>query len=108
MSSLAGYGDFPLTAKNQRIELPIQILGAIAVYTSMHEYMECSRIDSSFFRNTTYIPRFFFEPTHSQGLVNVPIEHHPTIGDIITKQILVLVMFKILKTGHLPQDGAPQ
>ena len=61
-----------------------------------------------FFRNTTYIPRFFFKPTHSQGLVNVPIEHHPTIGDIITKQILFQVMFKILKTGHLPQDGTPQ
>ena len=36
-----------------------------------------------------------------QGLVNVLIEHHPTIGDIITNKYLE-VMFKIPKTGHLP------
>ena len=36
-----------------------------------------------------------------QGLVNVLIEHHPTIGDIITNKYLK-VMFKIPKTGHLP------
>ena len=36
-----------------------------------------------------------------QGLVNVPIEHHPTIGDIITNKYLK-VMFKIPKTGRLP------
>ena len=37
-----------------------------------------------------------------QGLVNVPIEHHPTIGDIISKKYLK-VMFKIpKKKGHLP------
>ena len=38
---------------------------------------------------------------HWQGLVNVLIEHHPTIGDIITNKYLK-VMFKIPKTGHLP------
>ena len=36
-----------------------------------------------------------------QGLVNVLIEHQPTIGDIITNKYLK-VMFKIPKTGHLP------
>ena len=36
-----------------------------------------------------------------QGLVNVPIKHHPTIGDIISNKYLK-VMFKIPKTGHLP------
>jgi hypothetical protein len=36
-----------------------------------------------------------------QGLVNVLIEHHPTIGDIITNKYLK-VMFKLPKTGHLP------
>jgi hypothetical protein len=36
-----------------------------------------------------------------QGLVNVLVEHHPTIGDIITNKYLK-VMFKIPKTGHLP------
>ena len=43
-----------------------------------------------------------------QGLVNVPIEHHPTIGDIITNKYLK-VMFKIPKTGHLPtpDNGNP-
>ena len=39
-----------------------------------------------------------------QGLVNVLIEHHPTIGDIITNKYLK-VMFKIPKTGHLPTPG---
>ena len=67
MSSLAGYGDFPLTAKNQRIELPIQILGAIAVYTSMHEYMECSRIDSSFFETPLTSPDFFLNQPILRG-----------------------------------------
>ena len=37
-----------------------------------------------------------------QGLVNVPIEHHPTIGDIISKRYLK-VMFKIPKKGHQSQ-----
>ena len=60
MSSLAGYGDFPLTAKNQRIELPIQILGDVTVYTSMHEYMECSRINLSFFSETPLTSPDFF------------------------------------------------
>ena len=36
-----------------------------------------------------------------QGLVNVPIEHHPTIGDSIPNRCLK-VMFKIPKKGHLP------
>ena len=36
----------------------------------------------------------------NQGLVNVPIEHHPTIGDIISNKYLK-VMFKIAKKGHL-------
>ena len=36
-----------------------------------------------------------------QGLVNVPIEHHPTIGDVISNRYLK-VMFKIPKKGHLP------
>ena len=41
---------------------------------------------------------------HGQGLVNVLIEHHPTIGDIISNRYLK-VMFKIPKKGHLPMDG---
>ena len=36
-----------------------------------------------------------------QGLVNVPIEHRPSIGDIISNRYLK-VMFKIPKKGHLP------
>ena len=36
-----------------------------------------------------------------QGLVNVPIEYHPSIGDIISNRYLK-VMFKIPKKGHLP------
>ena len=36
-----------------------------------------------------------------QGLVNVPIEHHPSIGYIISNRYLK-VMFKIPKKGHLP------
>ena len=36
-----------------------------------------------------------------QGLVNVPIKHHPTIGDIISNRYLK-VMSKIPKKGHLP------
>ena len=39
--------------------------------------------------------------THIQGLVNVPIEHHPSVGDIISNRYLK-VMFKIPKKGHLP------
>ena len=34
-------------------------------------------------------------------LVNVPIEHHPSIGDIISNRYLK-VMFKIPEKGHLP------
>ena len=37
----------------------------------------------------------------TQGLVNVPIERHPNIGDIISNKYLK-VMFKIPKMGHLP------
>ena len=37
-----------------------------------------------------------------QGLVNVLIKHHPTIGDIISEKILLHVMFKIPKKRHLP------
>jgi len=36
-----------------------------------------------------------------QGLVNVPIEHHPSVGDIISNRYLK-VMFKIPKKEHLP------
>ena len=36
-----------------------------------------------------------------QGLVNAPIEHHPTIGDINSNRYLK-VIFKIPKKGHLP------
>ena len=36
-----------------------------------------------------------------QGLVNVPIEHHPSIGDTISNRYLK-VMFEIPKKGHLP------
>ena len=36
-----------------------------------------------------------------QGLVNVQIKHHPTIGDIISNKYLK-VMSKIPKRGHLP------
>jgi hypothetical protein len=35
-----------------------------------------------------------------QGLVNVIIEHHPNIGDIISNRCLK-VMFKILQHPHL-------
>ena len=35
------------------------------------------------------------------GLVNVPIEHHPTIGDINSNRYLK-VIFKIPKKGHWP------
>ena len=37
----------------------------------------------------------------NQGLVNVLIEHHPNIGDIISNRYLK-VMFKIPQMGHLP------
>ena len=40
-------------------------------------------------------------PGINQGLVNIPIEHHPNIGDIISNKYLK-VMFKIPKMGHLP------
>ena len=42
----------------------------------------------------------------NQGLVNVPIEHHPSIGDIISNRYLK-VMFKIPKKGHLPTHVNP-
>ena len=41
-----------------------------------------------------------------QGLVNVPIEHHPTIGDTISNRYLK-VMFKITKKGPLPTPAMP-
>ena len=41
-----------------------------------------------------------------QGLVNVPIEHHPTIGDINSNRYLK-VIFKIPKKGHLPTPDFP-
>ena len=72
MSSLAGYGDFPLTAKNQRIELPIQILGDVTVYTSMHEYMECSRINLSFFPKHHLHPQNFFWTNPFSGVGKCP------------------------------------
>ena len=41
-----------------------------------------------------------------QGLVNVPMKHHPNIGDItdiiISFNKYLKVMFKIPKMGHLP------
>ena len=37
----------------------------------------------------------------NQGLVNVLIEHHPNIGDIISNRYLK-GMFQIPKLGHLP------
>jgi hypothetical protein len=41
-----------------------------------------------------------------QGLVNVLVEHHPNIGDIISNRYLKkLVMFKIPKMGHLPSPA---
>ena len=43
--------------------------------------------------------------TFIQGLVNVPIQHHPTIGDIISNRYWK-VMFKISKKGHLPTSVA--
>ena len=39
-----------------------------------------------------------------QGLVNVPIKHHPTIGNTIPNRYLK-VMFKIPQKGHLPTPG---
>ena len=36
-----------------------------------------------------------------QGLVNVLIEHHPNIADIISNKYLK-VMFKLPKIGHVP------
>ena len=48
-------------------------------------------------RTWTVKLRIFFNP---QGLVNVPIEHHPSIGDIISNRYFK-VMFKIPKKGHL-------
>ena len=36
-----------------------------------------------------------------QGSLNVPIEHHPSIGDIISNRYLK-VMSNIPKMGHLP------
>ena len=39
-----------------------------------------------------------------QGLVNVLIEHHPTMGIFKTNGYL-RVMFQIPKTGHLPTPG---
>ena len=43
----------------------------------------------------------------SQGLVNVLIEHHPTIPDIISNKYLK-VMFKITEKGHLPTPVSSQ
>ena len=40
------------------------------------------------------------------GLVNVPIQHHPAIGDIIYNSYLK-VMFRIPKKGHLPSFTNP-
>ena len=41
-----------------------------------------------------------------QGLVNVPIKHHLTIGDINSNRYLK-VMFKIPQKGHLPTPDYP-
>ena len=43
----------------------------------------------------------------TQGLLNVPIEHHPTFGDIISNKY-IKVMFKIPKKGHLPTPETQQ
>ena len=42
-----------------------------------------------------------YRSTGLQGLVNVPFEHHPTIGDTISNRY-GKVMFKIPKKVHLP------
>ena len=42
-----------------------------------------------------------------QGLVNVLIEHHPIIGNIISNRYLK-VMFKVPKKGHLPTPDPMQ
>ena len=42
-----------------------------------------------------------FAKNMGQGLLNVPIEHHPTFGDIISNRYMK-VTFKIPKKGHLP------
>ena len=47
------------------------------------------------------IPRNSDDIPLDQGLVNVLIEHHPTIGDINSNKYLK-VIFKIPKKGHLP------
>ena len=41
---------------------------------------------------------------NNAGLVNVLIEHHPNIGDIISNRYLK-VMFKIPQMGHLPNPA---
>ena len=54
-------------------------------------------LNQQFFQMIQYHPE-------KQGLVNVPIEHHPSIGDIISNRYLK-AMFKIpkkTKKGHLP------
>ena len=40
-------------------------------------------------------------PSITGAGVDVPLEHHPTIGDVISNRYLK-VMFKIPKKGHLP------
>ena len=49
----------------------------------------------------SHIPCSSFNLTYLQGLVDVQIKHHPTIGDIISNKYLK-VMYKIPKKGHLP------
>ena len=39
----------------------------------------------------------------SQGLVNVPIEHHPTVEDIISNRYLKVMRNQSPKTGHQSQ-----
>ena len=40
-------------------------------------------------------------PSITGAGVDVPLEHHPTIGDVISNRYLK-VMLKIPKKGHLP------
>ena len=66
--------------------------------------MECNGGISTRFEDTHLEAKHLRHPFWNlliQGLVNVPIEHHPTFGDIMSNRYLK-VMFKIPKKGHLP------
>jgi len=69
--------------------------------------LSCFIGESSFGNKNTLSHDHYTIIIHYQGLVNVLIEHHPTIGDIITNKYLK-VMFNIPKTGHLPTPNYPE